>query len=162
MANIFTRTAMAVLCAFGMTACSTSSSFEWLSLASWTPYELNEVNSSAVNVYYYTSEEITDSLDLVVRESRTGRAEALNMKVVEKQEVVRSTWMGDQKCYAYRMVMSDDGAEVFQFLKDNWSRSVEIRAPKAESGLAWLIGAESEIVVSDAPLTLDDWLESSK
>lgn len=162
MANIFTRTAMAFLCAFAMTACSTSSSFEWLSLASWTTYELNEVNSSEVNVYYYTSEEITDSIDLVVRESQTGRAEALNMEVVEKQEVVRSTWMGDQKCYAYRMVMSDDGAEVFQFLKDNWSRSVEIRAPKAESGLAWLIGAESEIVVSDAPLTLDDWLESSR
>ena len=162
MANMFARTAMTLVCALAFTACSTSSSFEWLSLASWTTYELKEVNSNDVTVYYYTSEEINDSIDLVVRESRTGRAEALNMTVVEKQEVVRSTWMGDQKCYAYRMVMSDDGAEVFQSLKENWSRSVEIRAPKAESGLAWLIGAESEIVVSDSPTTLEEWLESSK
>lgn len=162
MANILTRSAMTFLCALGITACSTSSSFEWLSLASWTTYELKEVNSSEVNVYYFTSEDIADSIDLVVRESRTGRAEALNVTVVEKQEVVRSTWMGDQKCYAYRMVISDDGAEVFQYLQDHWSRSIEIRAPKAESGLAWLIGAESEIVVSDSPVTLDDWLESAR
>ena len=162
MARLTTRIAFTFWCLLGITACSATSGFEWLSLASWTTYELKEVNSSEVNVYYYTSEEITDSIDLVIRESQTGQAEALNMTVVEKQEIVRSTWMGDQKCYAYRMVMSDDGAEVFQSLKENWSRSVEIRAPKAESGLAWLIGAESEIVVSDSPTTLEEWLESSK
>jgi len=160
MARLITRYTTMLIACLAFAGCSATSSFEWLSLASWSQSEFDEARANDIHIYYYTSEEIDDgAVDIVVREDQTGRAEYLTAHVVERREVVRSTWMGDQKCYAYHLVLSPEAEVLFTGLQSAWTQSVEFRAPRAESGLAWLIGAESEIRVSPQPVDLDAWLD---
>ncbi len=151
-----TRTSI-LFCAFILSACSSVSSFDWNPLAIWSDSETIEAKPEEVRLYYISSEPIDGALELSARQQSTGVTQRLSMEIVEEQTIVNQSWSGDSLCYAYKMQLSQDGASSFIELQ---GEGLIVHAPKANDGVGWLRGQESELIRVDknSELSLEEWL----
>ncbi|WP_298634376.1 hypothetical protein [uncultured Umboniibacter sp.] len=140
-----------------LSACSSVSSFDWSPLAIWSDTETIAAKPEEVRLYYISSEPIEGELELSARQQSTGVTQRLSMEVVEEQTIVNHSWSGDSLCYAYKMQLSQDGATRFLELQGG---GVVVHAPRANDGVGWLRGQESELIRVDATsdISLEEWL----
>ena len=144
-----------------MSGCSAVSSLDWSPLAIWSDSEVKTTEPEEVRLYYISSTPIDDSFQLSARQ-RSGNASAvLSMEILESQTIVNHAWSGDSLCYAYKMQLSTDGMDTFRSLQAD---ETIVRAPRAEDGIGWLRGRESQLIQVDesSDPTLEEWLALQK
>ena len=153
----YTKGISILVSALLLSACSSVSSFDWSPLAIWSDTETIEAKPEEVRLYYISSEPIDGALELSARQQSTGVTQRLSMEVVEEQTIVNHSWSGDSLCYAYKMQLSQDGASSFLELQ---GEGLIVHAPRANDGVGWLRGQESELIRVDASsdISLEEWL----
>lgn len=151
-------TRISILCsALFLSACSSVSSFDWNPLVIWSDTETIEAKPEEVRLYYISSEPIDGGLELSARQQSTGVILRLSMEVVEEQTIINHSWSGDSLCYAYKMQLSQEGASRFLALQ---GEGLTVHAPKANDGVGWLRGQDSELMRVDenSDISLQEWL----
>jgi len=143
--------------------CTATSSFDWLPLAHWDTKDMKGVEAEDVHIYYISAVKL-DEAPVLFAESKSSSRVTLKLEVLEETPHVKRGWMGDSRCYAYKMVLAKDSFEHYKKLKATSDR-VLFKLPHPDDGLSWEMLKISKMLAvesaENAP-TLSEWLKDSQ